>query len=329
MTSSEDLVIGDVVDLRPGDKIPADLRVILSNGLKVDNSTLTGESEPQPRYINCTHFNPWETANLAFFPTVVMEGRGRGVVIRTGDDMVMGRIASLAETIDRPETPISKEVLHFIHVVTTLSVGIGAIMFCVSLAFGQHWLNAIILLIGLMVANAPEGILTTVMVSVVASSAGWATKGAHTVPWVLVLILGMEGCIVLNFQVCLGLAAKKMAKKNCIVKHLEAVETLGSVTTICADKTGTLTCNKMTISSIWYDRKTISTEDLVPGGSIADLINVSDPVMTALLRAAALCNNATFAPDQVGSLLHCIWSPLHVLSGLPTHPEPTSLRRPN
>ncbi|EFN85240.1 Sodium/potassium-transporting ATPase subunit alpha [Harpegnathos saltator] len=115
---AEDLVLGDVVEVKFGDRIPADIRIIEARGFKVDNSSLTGESEPQSRSPEFTNENPLETKNLAFFSTNAVEGTAKGVVICCGDQTVMGRIAGLASGLDTGETPIAKEIHHFIHLIT-------------------------------------------------------------------------------------------------------------------------------------------------------------------------------------------------------------------
>ncbi|KAG8310147.1 Sodium/potassium-transporting ATPase subunit alpha-1 [Homalodisca vitripennis] len=224
---AEDIVLGDVVEVKFGDRIPADIRIIESRGFKVDNSSLTGESEPQSRGVDFTHENPLETKNLAFFSTNAVEGTAKGVVISCGDNTVMGRIAGLASGLDTGETPIAKEIHHFIHIITGVAVFLGVSFFIIAFALGYHWLDAVIFLIGIIVANVPEGLLATV-------------------------------------TVCLTLTAKRMASKNCLVKNLEAVETLGSTSTICSDKTGTLTQNRMTVAHMWFDNQIIeadTTED--------------------------------------------------------------------
>ncbi len=112
---AQNLVVGDVVELRPGDKVPADLRILSAQGLRVDNSSLTGESEPQSRIPQMTDENPLETKNIAFFSTPVIEGTGMGVVIATGDHTVMGRIAGLATNVKEKKTPIAREVYLIFH----------------------------------------------------------------------------------------------------------------------------------------------------------------------------------------------------------------------
>lgn len=105
--------------------MPADVRVINSNGLKVDNSSLTGESEPQNRVPTCTHTNPLETKNIAFFSTNCVEGAGRGIVIRVGDNTSMGRIAILASGLESNPTPLSQDIHHFISIITYVSIFFG------------------------------------------------------------------------------------------------------------------------------------------------------------------------------------------------------------
>jgi sodium/potassium-transporting ATPase subunit alpha len=110
------LVVGDIVEVKGGDTVPADIRVIHAMGFKVDNSSLTGESEPQSRSAERTNDNPLETKNLAFFSTNAVEGTATGVVIYTGDRTVMGRIAHLASGLETGMTPIAREIEHFIHI---------------------------------------------------------------------------------------------------------------------------------------------------------------------------------------------------------------------
>nr|KAF6410604.1 hypothetical protein HJG63_009094 [Rousettus aegyptiacus] len=194
--NAEEVVVGDLVEIKGGDRVPADLRIISAHGCKVDNSSLTGESEPQTRSPDCTHDNPLETRNITFFSTNCVEGTARGVVVATGDRTVMGRIATLASGLEVGKTPIAIEIEHFIQLITGVAVFLGVSFFILSLILGYTWLEAVIFLIGIIVANVPEGLLATV-------------------------------------TVCLTLTAKRMARKNCLVKNLEAVETLGSTSTIC------------------------------------------------------------------------------------------------
>merc|ERR1712088_299652 len=256
---AEELTVGDVIEVKFGDRIPADIRVVESKGFKVDNSSLTGESEPQSRGPDFTHENPLETRNFAFFSTNAVEGNCRGIVVMCGDNTVMGRIAGLASGLDTGDTPIAKEIAHFIHIITAVAVFLGVSFFIIAFILGYHWLDAVIFLIGIIVANVPEGLLATV-------------------------------------TVCLTLTAKRMASKNCLVKNLEAVETLGSTSTICSDKTGTLTQNRMTVAHMWFD-DAIAEADTSEDQSGKSAYKTK-PGWGPLERCAALCNRAEFKPGE-------------------------------
>jgi len=258
---AEELTLGDVVEIKFGDRIPADVRVVESKAFKVDNSSLTGESEPQSRGPEMTHENPLETKNLAFFSTNAVEGTCVGIVVHIGDNTVMGRIAGLASGLSTGETPIAKEIAHFIHIITGVAVFLGVTFFVIAFILGYHWLDAVIFLIGIIVANVPEGLLATV-------------------------------------TVCLTLTAKRMASKNCLVKNLEAVETLGSTSTICSDKTGTLTQNRMTVAHMWFDNKIHETD--TSENQSGKGFDKGAAGWGPLQRVAMLCNRAEFKSGQDG-----------------------------
>merc|ERR1711887_26984 len=258
---ADELTVGDIVEIKFGDRVPADVRVIEARGFKVDNSSLTGESEPQSRSPEFSAENPLETKNLAFFSTNAVEGTCKGIVISIGDNTVMGRIAGLASGLETGETPIAKEIAHFIHIITAVAVFLGVTFFIIAFILGYHWLDAVVFLIGIIVANVPEGLLATV-------------------------------------TVCLTLTAKRMAAKNCLVKNLEAVETLGSTSTICSGKTGTLTQNRMTVAHMWFDNK-INEADTSEDQS-GNSFNKGAPGWKTLERVACLCNRAEFKSGQEG-----------------------------
>merc|ERR1712214_261051 len=258
---AEELTLGDIVEIKFGDRVPADIRILEARQFKVDNSSLTGESEPQTRTPEFTHENPLETKNLAFFSTNAVEGTAVGIVVNIGDNTVMGRIAGLASGLDTGDTPIAKEIAHFIHIITGVAVFLGVTFFIIAFILGYNWLDAVIFLIGIIVANVPEGLLATV-------------------------------------TVCLTLTAKRMASKNCLVKNLEAVETLGSTSTICSDKTGTLTQNRMTVAHMWFDNKIHEADTSEDQSGTSNYKN--GPGWRPLERCAVLCNRAEFKTGQSG-----------------------------
>ncbi|XP_045626278.1 sodium/potassium-transporting ATPase subunit alpha [Procambarus clarkii] len=256
---AEEICIGDIIEVTCGDRVPADVRIISAKGFKVDNSSLTGESEPQSRSPEFTSDNPLETKNLAFFSTNAMEGTAKGIVINIGDNTVIGRIAGLVSGLETVDTPIAKEINHFIHIITSVAMFLGITFCMIAFMMGYHWLDAIVFLIGIIVANVPEGLLATV-------------------------------------TVCLTLTAKRMAAKNCLFNNLEAVETLGSASTICSDKTGTLTQNRMTVAHMWFDNTVIEAD--TSENQSGCQYDKTSPGWKALSRAAALCNRAEFKPGQ-------------------------------
>ena len=280
---AEQLVVGDIVHVEMGNRIPADIRVISNSGLKVDNSSLTGESEPQSRSTECTHDNPLETKNLAFFSTFAVEGTAIGLVIRTGDNTAMGRIAKLTATLSVSETNLSKELKHFVHIVTVAAFTFGILFFIISMGIGYSFIYSFVLLIGVVVAVVPES---------------------------------LRACLTVS----LTLTAQRMAKKNVLIKNLEAMEALGSIGIICSDKTGTLTMNRMTASHMWFDNRIIKMDlnqtkenahyieniefennDVKRGrksvyqGAKFDIENSFG--WNALTRCACLCNRAEFKPE--------------------------------
>lgn len=207
------LVPGDVMLLEEGDRIPADGRLIEVNQLKVDHSSLTGESEPQLRKLACTHDDLMESRNMVFSGTLVQSGNGKALVYGTGMNTQIGRIVQLTKETVAIETPIRKELRHFIRIISGIAITLGVLFFVLSVFLGKPLIGSLIFAIGIIVANVPEGLLPTVTLA-------------------------------------LTMASKRMAKKNALIKNLEAVETLGSTTVICTDKTGTITQNRMKVSTL-------------------------------------------------------------------------------
>ncbi|XP_056674668.1 potassium-transporting ATPase alpha chain 2-like [Monodelphis domestica] len=256
---AEELVVGDIVEIKGGDQIPADIRILDSQGCKVDNSSLTGESEPQTRSCHFTHENPLETKNIGFYSTTCLEGTATGIVINTGDRTIIGRIASLASSVGQEKTPIAIEIEHFVHIVAGVAVSIGIVFFIIAICMKYRVLDAVVFLIGIILANVPEGLVAAVTVS-------------------------------------LSLTAKRMAKKNCLVKNLEAVETLGSTSIICSDKTGTLTQNRMTVAHLWFDNQIYRAD--TSEDQKAQSFDQSSATWASLFNIVTLCNRAEFGAGQ-------------------------------
>ena len=219
---SKYLVPGDIVHIKGGDNIPADIVLFEVSEMKINNASLTGESEDLLRKVDGREANILESANVAFFGTMCTDGSGKGIVIRIGDDTVIGRIATLTTSTTAKETPLSNDITNLIHIISTRAFGIGIIFFIFGLFYYDIIMN-IIFAIGIIVANVPEGLLATV-------------------------------------KVALALTAKRMAAKKVLVKNLQSVETLGSTSCICSDKTGTLTQNRMTVSQLWYNLQVVEAD---------------------------------------------------------------------
>ncbi len=200
----EDLVVGDLVLLSAGDRIPADLALTEGHALAVDESLLTGESAT---------VHPFGDATL-HAGTYVVEGEAEAVVVATGARTRLGRIASLSRRARRPTSPLARRLHRVVRFVAVAAAAIGATFFGVSLALHMAPTEGFLLAVGVTVALVPEGLLPTVTLS-------------------------------------LARAAQRMARESALVRHLESVETLGSATFICTDKTGTLTRNQMSVVEVW------------------------------------------------------------------------------
>ena len=213
---SKYLVPGDIIKLNGGDNIPADCILFTANEMKVNNASLTGESEDLLREVDVKASNIFESPNVGFFGTMCTAGTGTGMVFKTGDSTVIGRIAGLATSADASETTLSKDIETFIMYISAIAITLGITFFIIGLIIGYPIITNVIFAIGIIVANVPEGLLATVTVA-------------------------------------LALTAKRMAKKFVLVKNMEAVETLGSTSCICSDKTGTLTQNRMSVSQMFIN----------------------------------------------------------------------------
>lgn len=213
---SVELVPGDVIRLRPGDKVPADVRLVDANSLRIEESALTGESVPSSKNTDpvAEDAQLGDRTSMAFSGTTVAAGSGLGVVTATGADTQIGHITSLLGNVEQVETPLTRSMSRFSSVLAIGAVILAVLMVVVSvLIYRTDWSEAIISAIGFAVAAIPEG-LPAVM------------------------------------AITLALGVQKMAARNAITRRLNSVETLGSVTAICTDKTGTLTRNEMTVRSV-------------------------------------------------------------------------------
>ncbi|KAI8905442.1 hypothetical protein EDD86DRAFT_241269 [Gorgonomyces haynaldii] len=261
--SAADLVYGDVVYIRSGDKVPADVILFSVTDLKVDNSSLTGESEPQERLVKNTQQNPLEATNIAFNGTLAVNGEGYGIVVRTGDNTVIGQIASLTANEERRDSPMSQEITHFVHIIASVAAIVALIFFIVAItAKGQSIGGGINFAIGTFISFVPEGLPATV-------------------------------------TILLTIAAKKMADRKVLVKDLQGVETLGAITLLATDKTGTLTRNQMTVTYVWTGLKLFfATSQSASETQVAAPLDNSHEGVDEILHMSVLCSRARFEKDE-------------------------------
>ncbi len=280
MIDSEKVVPGDLVNLDAGDSVSADIRLIYSGSLKIDEASLTGESVPVDKDAEAllpADCSIGDRCNMAYMGTAVTYGRGKGVVVATGKDTELGKIANKLSNIEDEVTPLQKNLNSLGKFLAIVCIIVCVIVFCVDLFVQkQTWDSALMTAVSLAVAAIPEGLSAVVTI---------------------VLALGMT----------------KMASRNAIVRKLLAVETLGCVDVICSDKTGTLTQNQMTVKKI-FDGKDIydvTGNGYGPEGKIQNAEGVEaviNPVITRLVQAAVLCNDASINVDSEGKYT-CIGDP--------------------
>ncbi|KAJ3343104.1 hypothetical protein HDU83_005809 [Entophlyctis luteolus] len=258
-----ELVLGDVVFVRMGDKLPADIYIIAATDFKVDNSSLTGEAEPQERFPHNTMQNPLEATNLAFNGTLAVNGEAYGVVIRCGDDTVLGQIAGLTQGEKKAPSPMTTEINNFVATIGTVAVTCMIVFFIIAQVKTQKIAFSLNFAIGVLVAWVPQGLPATV-------------------------------------TMLLTIAAKRMASQKVLVKDLRGVETLGAITLLATDKTGTLTMNQMTATNFWCGLKLYSAQSSSTGLATGELpFDFEACGIQEILHISAMCSRARFDRTDV------------------------------
>lgn len=261
--NASEVVVGDIVHIEAGDYIPADLRLFESYNLKVDESILTGESVPVEKDFNVTlpkNTSLGDRINSCFMSTIVTYGRGKGIIYATGMQTEMGKIAGLLSAIEDEMTPLQKRIDDLGKLLGLFSIIVVAIIFIVGLFYNYNLLELFLVSVSLAVAAIPEGLPAVITV---------------------VLAVGM----------------KRMAKQNAIVKHLSAVETLGSTTVICSDKTGTLTENKMVVTRLFDNNHFVEVSGA--GYGFDGALSKENAVTDMITSISALCNDATIHQEDL------------------------------
>ena len=256
---AREIVPGDLIILSEGDKVPADLRLIDTVYLMVNNAALTGESEPVSLDQAPFDGELIQSRNISFAGTTVVSGSGKGIVFATGMKTEFGRIAHLTGTVTSGLSPLQKEIIKITRIIAVIATIMGVIFFAAGHFMGRTFWENFLFAVGIIVANVPEGLLPTVTLS-------------------------------------LAMGSQRMVKRKALIKTLTSVETLGSVSVICTDKTGTLTQNKMAVKRVAFLDESIKIEKQKPSlFSVALLCNNTkeiegilkgDPTEVALYQAA-------------------------------------------
>ncbi|NPV49921.1 MAG: cation-transporting P-type ATPase [Candidatus Methanofastidiosum sp.] len=259
--SANQVVVGDVIVLKEGDKVPADARLLEQYELKVNNAPLTGESVSLKRSVDPFKGSILEAKNVVFSGTTIVSGSGKAIVFAVGMGTEFGKIAGLTQEIKEDPTPLQKEISYFIKYISLIAILLGVTFFLVGWSLGNTFTANFIFGIGIIVANVPEGLLPTVTLT-------------------------------------LSIAAQKMAKKNALIKSLNSVETLGSTTVICTDKTGTLTQNEMTVKKVFVNDQEydVSGVGYKPEGKLQldgkDIEEKEIESIIPLLKTSFFCNDS-------------------------------------
>ncbi|MBN8559012.1 MAG: cation-transporting P-type ATPase [Leptolyngbya sp. UWPOB_LEPTO1] len=278
---AQELVPGDVIELEEGDRISADARLVSSQSLSVDVSVLTGESMPVPRSSDAVmneKLHPSDAPNLVFAGSTVASGRAKAVVYATATHTEFGQVAHLTANIQRDASTLEVEITRVVHVITAIAVGMGILLFALTtLLVGMDVKESFIFAIGIIVAFIPEGLLPTV-------------------------------------SLALAIGVRRMARQNALVRRLSAVETLSATTTICTDKTGTLTKNEMTVRQLWIPGVALEVTGTGydPTGQVQITGDTQIPHVNRLLTASALCCNARLNHQAGSSLWQAIGDPTEV-----------------
>ncbi len=258
--AAEELVPGDVVALEAGDAISCDCRIVEAHDFSVNNVALTGESDPVGRTDDPAgpDTDLLESRNVVFMGTSVVNGTAKAVAFATGQDTEFGRIYQLTAAVDEEKSPLQRQVAIMAKRVSAVAIAMGALLFGLRVSTGNAFVDSFVFALGVMVALVPEGLPATLSVS-------------------------------------LAIGVRRMARRNALIKRLSAVETLGSTTVICTDKTGTLTKAEMTVQAIWASGRAhaVTGVGYAPDGEVEDSESI-----VGLLRGAALCADAKLlAPD--------------------------------
>jgi Ca2+-transporting ATPase len=275
----DELVPGDLIKVETGDKIPADIRIIESFNLETNDFSLTGESMPQDKHSNVIKGKVTlaDRDNMAYLGTTVASGNALGVVVATGMDTEMGRIASMTEETEKVESPLEKELKVLGYRLTAIVLALSVVLFIVSQLQGFNFITSMMYALGVAVAAVPQALPAQVTVA-------------------------------------LSTASNRLASKKAVVKNLSSVETLGSTTVIATDKTGTLTKNEMTVTTLWFDGKEYEVTGVgyKPEGKILEkggepLTKEEIDEMEIMLDAATMASNAEIhEPDEN----HDSWYPV-------------------